>query len=257
MFSDTALEALYHKVAELLSENQRDNWLANQGWQGIAHYTQEEIYELIDAIAKADFAAVQDELADLLFHLLIYAQMGEYEQRFDIYSLANSALEKLQQRYDPKHNEQASHAHWQSQKLKKKWQQQGSVLADMPANLPALLQAKKLQALKKSLGLNEVINNAQLMDSSQGESASIKTSSIAQKQQHFGELLYRLVAQAEQHGVHAEQALRQVNQQQYQQLLQYESQLQLQGENPLTITPVERATLWNAIINDKKMDDSD
>ena len=43
----------------------------------IAPYTIEEAYEVADAIARRDFAALPDELGDLLFQVVYHARMAE------------------------------------------------------------------------------------------------------------------------------------------------------------------------------------
>ena len=52
-------------------------WDLEQTFATIAPYTIEEAYEVADAIERDDFAALRDELGDLLFQVVFHAQMAQ------------------------------------------------------------------------------------------------------------------------------------------------------------------------------------
>jgi NTP pyrophosphatase (non-canonical NTP hydrolase) len=52
-------------------------WDREQNFSTIAPYTIEEAYEVADAIARRDPAALKDELGDLLFQVVFHARMAE------------------------------------------------------------------------------------------------------------------------------------------------------------------------------------
>ena len=85
-------------VRELLNSSSGCSWLQSQSFRSIANYSQEEIYELIDAIESEDVDHIQDELADLCFHLVIYTEMKERGHHFTLDQVASRALEKLSER---------------------------------------------------------------------------------------------------------------------------------------------------------------
>ena len=58
-------------------------WDLQQTYQSIAPFTLEECLELIDALEQNDFDHVEEELGDLLFQVIFYAQLGKEEGRFD------------------------------------------------------------------------------------------------------------------------------------------------------------------------------
>ena len=245
-----AVVTLYKKVGELLHENQGDNWLANQGWLGIANYTQEEVYELIDAIMQQDFSSIEDELADLLFHLLIYVHRGDDEGHFTLETVALRSLSKLMDRYQQKEGDAASHAHWQLQKLKTKWETTGSVVADVPAKLPAILQARKIQSLKAVLGLSTKPSSDEWLSSIVNQCQSLSqltTLESQEKDRRVGELLFSIINYAQDQGVHAEQTLRHINQEQYQRLIRYEAKVEAAGYHPLECDPAQRDYFWNQL----------
>ena len=70
-------------------------WDKEQSFDTIAPYTIEEAYEVADAIAERDFAALPDELGDLLFQVVYHARMAEEAGLFGFADIA-----KMHQRQD-------------------------------------------------------------------------------------------------------------------------------------------------------------
>src|SRR5213596_3081189 len=57
-------------------------WDREQDFSTIAPYTIEEAYEVADAIARGDMAALKDELGDLLFQVVLHARIAEEQTLF-------------------------------------------------------------------------------------------------------------------------------------------------------------------------------
>ncbi len=94
------------KMTELLQIMQRLRhpehgcpWDKAQTMASIAPFTQEEVYELIEAIEVDDMDGLCDELGDLLFHIVFYAQMAQEQGLFDFGDIVNRACEKLKRRH--------------------------------------------------------------------------------------------------------------------------------------------------------------
>ena len=56
-------------------------WDLKQSYKTIAPHTLEEVYEVIDAIERNDLSHLGEELGDLLFQVIFYAQLGAEPQR--------------------------------------------------------------------------------------------------------------------------------------------------------------------------------
>ena len=69
------LETLLGIMARLRDPQGGCPWDLEQSFATIAPYTIEEAYEVAEAIARGDMAALKDELGDLLFQVVFYAQM--------------------------------------------------------------------------------------------------------------------------------------------------------------------------------------
>ena len=74
-------------------------WDLKQTYQSIAPFTIEECLELIDALEQSDYEHVEEELGDLLFQVIFYAQLGKEEGRFDFDSVVSGITAKLLRRH--------------------------------------------------------------------------------------------------------------------------------------------------------------
>ena len=74
-------------------------WDKKQTIETIAPLTIEEAYELAEAITKKNKDNIIEELGDLLFHLLLYAEIGKEKSKFDINSIARSVSKKMIERH--------------------------------------------------------------------------------------------------------------------------------------------------------------
>ncbi|GHE86292.1 nucleoside triphosphate pyrophosphohydrolase [Thalassotalea profundi] len=122
-------------------------------------HSTEEAYEVVDAVIDAvkqqDFSELEKELGDLLFQVIFYSQLGQEQKSFDFDSVVAAICEKLIRRHphvfgDKQLTTDAEiKANWENEKAKerqnKNSNQQISLLADIPKNLPALSQAAKIQ----------------------------------------------------------------------------------------------------------------
>src|SRR5436309_15285685 len=59
-------------------------WDRAQDYDSVKGLLLEEAYEVIDAVNARDFAALEEELGDLLFQVMFYARLAEEEKRFSI-----------------------------------------------------------------------------------------------------------------------------------------------------------------------------
>ena len=74
-------------------------WDREQTFDSIRKYTLEETYEVFDAIERRDWAALQDELGDLLLQVLFYAQMASEAGSFTIEDVIAGLNRKLIRRH--------------------------------------------------------------------------------------------------------------------------------------------------------------
>ena len=132
-------------------------WDKKQTMQTLRHLTIEETYELGDAILDNDLQEVKKQLGDLLLHIVFYSCIGSETNDFDIADVANEICEKLIHRHphiysDTKvENEEDVKRNWESLKLK---EGKKSVLEGVPASLPALVKASRIQEKVAGVGFD-------------------------------------------------------------------------------------------------------
>lgn len=133
-----------------------------EDFASIVPHTLEEAYELADAINGGDRGEIRDELGDLLFQVVFYAQLGKEEGAFDFDAVAKAISDKLVRRHPHVFGEQKVAS---SEQLKANWEaikaeeragkgQGDSVLNDVPKALPALSRSVKLQKRAARVGFD-------------------------------------------------------------------------------------------------------
>jgi len=145
-------------------------WTQAQTFNSLSKHTLEETCELIEAIKQKDPDAIKDELGDLLYHVIFYAQIAQEQSQFNLADVAESILEKRKRRQpDPvirQHmNAEQINAYWQQAKKKEKTQS-GNISDKFLPPRPALIQAMHLLKQADKIGfswtdLKDIFNKIQ------------------------------------------------------------------------------------------------
>ncbi len=132
-------------------------WDRQQTLASIKPYTLEETYELLEAIDGGDDAEIVEELGDVLLQVLLDAQIGADEGRFSLIDVVDTLTAKLIRRHphvfgasEDRSLEGISRA-WQRIKAMEKPQRE-SLLDGLPADLPGLARAARLQEKAARVG---------------------------------------------------------------------------------------------------------
>ena len=141
-------------------------WNAEQTMQSIRPMTEEEVYELSDAIIRGDSAETAKEIGDLLYHMVFYACIGEEEGSFDIADCIEKICAKMVFRHPhvfrpdgslvpegeaPSAKEIADT--WELVKAKEK-DGNKTVMSGIPDTMPAILRAVSMQEKARGCGFD-------------------------------------------------------------------------------------------------------
>lgn len=74
-------------------------WDLKQSFESITQHTIEEAYEVKEAILNNDMPALKEELGDLLFQIVFYAQLAKENDLFDFNDICNTVVDKLIRRH--------------------------------------------------------------------------------------------------------------------------------------------------------------
>ena len=131
-------------------------WDREQTQRTIVPHTVEEAYEVADAAIAADDAKLADELGDLLFQVYFLALLLEEQGEGDLEQAARSIHEKLVRRHPHVFGDVEAEtpgrvrANWE--RIKREQEGREGIFHDVPAALPALLHARKVQRRAASVG---------------------------------------------------------------------------------------------------------
>jgi len=204
-------------------------WDLKQDFASIVPHTLEEAYEVADTIERADWPHLEDELGDLLFQVIFYAQLGREQSLFDMDSIIDHLVAKLVRRHphvfvdgqlrgavqNSAIESSQVNAQWEAIKAQEREQKSRTGLLDeIPLSLPALSRAAKLQ--KRAAGVGFDWSDAlDVIDKIEEEIAELReaiehkdASAIADE---MGDLLFAQVNLARKLGVNPEQAVRSTN----------------------------------------------
>lgn len=94
-----SLDDLKTLMARLRDPETGCPWDTKQTYKTVVPHTLEEAYEVADAIEQADFPHLKDELGDLLFQVIFYAQLGKEDGHFDFDGIVDNLVRKLIRRH--------------------------------------------------------------------------------------------------------------------------------------------------------------
>lgn len=136
-------------------------WDLEQSFATIAPYTIEEAYEVADAIDQGDMGQLKDELGDLLFQVVFYAQMAREQGDFDFDAIATSIADKMIRRHPHVFADAGARdadeqiAAWEATKAEERAANgAGSVLDGIARALPPMTRALKLQRRAARVGFD-------------------------------------------------------------------------------------------------------
>lgn len=162
------------RVMERLRDPQHGcPWDIGQDFKSLVPSTLEECYELAQAIESEDYAHVAEELGDVLFQVVFYAQLGAEKDLFSFQDVVSTLAGKLLRRHphvfqggeiegvvetvaggvDKKMSAGEVRQSWEAIKaVERKEKSQDGILDDVPLALPALPRAQKIQ--KRAASVN-------------------------------------------------------------------------------------------------------
>ena len=94
-----ALQKLINVVAHLRDPDQGCPWDLKQTHASLVPYVLEEAHEVADAIRHGDDSNLKEELGDLLLQVILHAQIGREQGRFDLDAIASAISDKLIRRH--------------------------------------------------------------------------------------------------------------------------------------------------------------
>lgn len=256
------LERLLEVMARLRDPESGCPWDRQQTFASIVPYTLEEAYELADAIEHGSMADIQDELGDLLFQVVFYAQLGKEQGDFDFNAVAGTLADKLIRRHPHVFagaqisTEAQLNASWdkskQAEREQKGLNKDDSILANVPPGMAPLMRAHKLQKRCAKVGFDwpeagpvvdkiheEILEVMQEVNAEHVDQAAVE--------EEIGDLLFAVVNLSRHLKVNAETALRKANHKFEQRFRGVEKVFKDQGQAIAQASLDEMEAVWQKV----------
>jgi len=228
-------------------------WDRKQTVESLRSLTIEELYELTDAITEKDWKGIREELGDLLLHILFYSRIGKEQEQFTLQQVIEGISEKLISRHPHIYgdvvvrNEEDVKQNWEKLKLK---EGKKSVLGGVPAALPAVVKATRLQEKARQVGF-EWDNKEQVWDKVKEEmdelKAVVKSHNQDEIENELGDVLFSLINYARFLRVDAESALEKTNKKFIRRFTEMERRAIENGKELSEMSLEEMDAIWDAI----------
>jgi MazG family protein len=212
-------------------------WDKQQTVRTLRPFVLEETYELLDALDRGDYAALEGELGDFLFEAVFLAQICEEEGRFSIADSIKAISDKLIRRHPHIFDAEGlgsaalakdGNAALTPQEVKRQWEDikakertdagepEKTVLSGVPRSMPSLLRAYELSTRAAQVGFDwpttgEVLDKVDEEVRELREAVAATGAKSREAEEEFGDLLFTLVNVARKLGIEPEAALRVAN----------------------------------------------
>jgi len=224
-------------------------WDKKQTHTSLREHLLNESYEVLEALDEKDSPKLCQEMGDLLLQIILHSQIASENGEFKLEDVLTNINNKLIRRHphvfgtvQVNSAEEVSH-NWEEIKKNEK-SQKGSILDNVPLNMPALAYSKEIQRRVAQIGF-DWDNTEGVIDKLTEEVRELKSAETQEdKEDEFGDVFFTLVNAARRMGVDPESALRQANRKFYQRFNLMEKICRERGLTFSRLTFDEQNALW-------------
>ena len=228
-------------------------WDRKQTNESLRTNTIEETYELCEALMRDDEVNIKKELGDLLLHIVFYAKIGDEKGEFDIKDFCDSLCDKLIFRHPHVFGTAEADTagkveqNWEQLKLKEKGGNK-TVLGGVPASLPSIVKAHRIQDKARNIGFDWE-EREQVWDKVNEEfnelKAEINKMDADKMEAEFGDLFFSLINAARLYKINPDNALERTNLKFIRRFNYLEEKTKEQGRSLKEMTLAEMDEIWN------------
>ena len=228
-------------------------WDRKQTNESLRTNTIEETFELCEALMRDDEVNIKKELGDLLLHIVFYAKIGDEKGEFDIKDVCDSLCDKLIFRHPHVFGTAEADTagkveqNWEQLKLKEKGGNK-TVLGGVPASLPSIVKAHRIQDKARNIGFDWE-EREQVWDKVNEEfnelKAEINKMDADKMEAEFGDLFFSLINAARLYKINPDNALERTNLKFIRRFNYLEEKTKEQGRSLKEMTLAEMDEIWN------------
>ncbi len=194
-------------------------WDLEQTHRSLAPFVLEEAYEVVDAIEHGTSASLTEELGDLLLQVTLHAELADQEGDFDWNDVVRAISAKLIRRHPHVFGQVAVSG---AAEVVRRWdelkaaEREGepppeSALEGVPRSLPGLKQAAELGRRAARVGFDWSSRTGAIDKVREELDELLAATSVEERREEFGDLLWMLAHLAERDGIDPEEAVRAAN----------------------------------------------
>lgn len=229
-------------------------WDREQTRESLRTNTIEETFELSEAILKDHPEEIKKELGDLLLHIVFYAKIGQEKGQYDIKDVCDALCEKLIYRHphvygttDVQGSTHRVEQNWEQLKLKEK-DGNRTVLDGVPASLPTLIKAYRMQDKARNVGFDWE-RREQVWDKVGEElgelRAELDRADADASEAEMGDFLFSVINAARLYGINPDNALERTNAKFRRRFDYLEAQTIRRGRSLKDMTLAEMDAIWD------------
>ena len=233
-------------------------WDRKQTNESLRPNTIEETYELCDALIQNDTKNICKELGDVLLHVCFYAKIASEKEQFDIADVCHALCDKLIFRHPhvyPPQDAQAPQVETAGQviqqwELIKQKEKDGnkSVLSGVPAALPSLIKAYRIQDKARNVGFDWE-ERSQVWSKVKEEisefEAEVENMDKDKAEAEFGDVMFSLINAARLYGINPDNALEATNQKFIRRFNYLEDHTIKEGKDLHNMSLAEMDAIWD------------
>ncbi len=228
-------------------------WDSVQTNESLRPNTIEEAMELAEAIIENDDNKISKELGDVLLHVIFYAKIGDEKGQFDIADVCDALCEKLIFRHPHIYGDSSVSSsgevlqQWEQIKMREK-DGNKTVLGGVPATLPSLIKAERIQEKVANVGFDWE-RREDVWDKVREELHEVERELVdgheVDREKEFGDLLFAIVNAARLYGVRPDNALERTNHKFMARFNHIERRAREQGLKLNEMTLAQMDALWD------------
>jgi ATP diphosphatase len=230
-------------------------WDIEQTLESLSRCVIEEAYEVSDAIAKKDYGNLKEELGDVLLQVIFQAEIANELKLFNFDGIVDTLNNKLIRRHPhvfkdapkPLSAQEQTQA-WDAIKAQEKNPEDASnTFGDIPASLPPILKAKKIQkkASKKGFDWKASIDVIEKVEEELKElKLEIQQNNNENIKDELGDLLFSIVNLSRHLELDASEAINQANHKFVKRFRLMEAEISKDNQEIKNLTSDELEEFW-------------
>jgi XTP/dITP diphosphohydrolase len=247
------MEAFGHFLDILDELREKCPWDRKQTNESLRPNTIEETYELCDALIRNDEKDICKELGDVLLHVAFYAKIGDEKGAFDMKDVCDRLCDKLIYRHPHVFGDVKAETagqvvqNWEELKLKEK-DGNKSVLSGVPASLPSLIKAYRIQDKARAVGFDWEEREqvwGKVKEEIREFQAEVAEMDKEKAEAEFGDVMFSLINAARLYKINPDNALEHTNQKFIRRFNYLEAHTIKMGKSLHDMTLAEMDELWN------------